>query len=132
MWRSRLPAELTGLTGLTASDSMLRPVCRKAVCLLTHFKLFYCCTFSLHFNSFDHENSVFCLIHKKKKKKTAAVFNTAVPRECAEPLQLFVIQRILVQYDFHRPLMLLFHMLTAELSRSSVNIYSHKITLNQP
>lgn len=84
---------------------------------------------------FDHENSVFCLIHKeknKKKKTTAAVFNTAVPRECAEPLQLFVIQRILVQYDFHRPLMLLFHTLTAELSRSSVNIYSHKITLNQP
>lgn len=130
MWRSRLPAELTGLTGLMTSDSMLRPVCRKAVCLLTHFKLFYCCTFSLHFNSFDHENSVFCLIHKEKK--TAAVFNTAVPRECAEPLQLFVIQRILVQYDFHRPLMLLFHTLTAELSRSSVNIYSHKITLNQP
>lgn len=71
-------------------------------------------------------------IKKKKKKKTAAVFNTAVPRECAELLQLFVIQRILVQYDFHRPLMLLFHTLTAELSRSSVNIYSHKITLNQP
>lgn len=72
----------------------------------------------------------FCLIHEEKK--TAAVFNTAVPRECAEPLQLFVIQRILVQYDFHRRLMLLFHTLTAELSRSSVNIYSHKITLNQP
>lgn len=67
------------------SDSMLRPVGRKAVCLLTHFKFFYCCTFSLHFNSFDHENSVFCLIHKEKKLLPCLIllFLESVPSYCS-------------------------------------------------